>query len=258
MKTRSIVLFLFAALTPFAGAALASHSETLARAAAEIETASFARDAARLDSVCTLLDGVLAANLNDPLAHYYRGYAAYRQANLVDQSKNLPAFEAALEKADKFLARSIQLERTAEALALHSVVLGRLIGVRGVDAVFEYGRKSSAELDEAFALEPQNPRVLLLAGTTAYHKPKLWGGSVDRALQYFQEAAAEFEKESAGAAVAGAPAWGHAEAFAWVGRAYEKKGNIAAARAAYERALAIEPAFRGVTDKLRKLVEGQR
>ena len=39
------------------------------------------------------------------------------------------------------------------------------------------------------------------------------------------------------------PAWGHADALVWLGIAQQRAGDSAAARAAWQQALAIEPGF---------------
>jgi tetratricopeptide (TPR) repeat protein len=39
------------------------------------------------------------------------------------------------------------------------------------------------------------------------------------------------------------PAWGHADALVWLGIAQQRAGDTAAARAAWQQALAIEPGF---------------
>jgi tetratricopeptide (TPR) repeat protein len=54
------------------------------------------------------------------------------------------------------------------------------------------------------------------------------------------------------------PAWGHEEAYAWIGVAYLDKNDKAAARAAFERALAIAPAYGWVKYQLYpKVVEAK-
>jgi predicted TPR repeat methyltransferase len=39
------------------------------------------------------------------------------------------------------------------------------------------------------------------------------------------------------------PHWGHTEALTWLGFARQKTGDLAAARAAWQQALAIEPNY---------------
>jgi hypothetical protein len=47
-----------------------------------------------------------------------------------------------------------------------------------------------------------------------------------------------------------APAWGHDEAWLWLGRVHEQNGNLGEARTAYLRALEIQPGNTWVRDVL--------
>jgi len=92
-----------------------------------------------------------------------------------------------------------------------------------------------------------SPRVRLLEGIAAVHKPEMWGGGHQAALGHFQAAIELFADDEPETPL---PAWGHAEAHAWIGQTYAALGKVDEARAAYERALEVAPGYAWVRDVL--------
>jgi tetratricopeptide (TPR) repeat protein len=74
-------------------------------------------------------------------------------------------------------------------------------------------------------------------------RPKFVGGDPAKGCARFREAAAAFDAGAGGRGGAGGIDWGAAEAHLWVGRCARDAGDAAAARKAFERALAIAPDF---------------
>jgi tetratricopeptide (TPR) repeat protein len=70
--------------------------------------------------------------------------------------------------------------------------------------------------------------------------PKEYGGDPVEAAAMLQQAVDRF---AAPGTPPPGPAWGYADALAWLGIARQQTGDLAAARAAWLQALAIEPNF---------------
>jgi tetratricopeptide (TPR) repeat protein len=210
-----------------------------------IERSWLANDSTALLSVGTMLDRVLTAFPNDALLQHYRGYALYREALSLDDG-NEELREATLLRAVELLKRSAATRPLAETQALLSSSLGTLAGT-GMMAGMRYGPASSEAAETARTLGPKNPRVLLLAAISAWFTPSMWGGGKDKGYALLQQAIAAFATDRP---LAPLPAWGHAEAYAWLGQMERDRGNAAAARAAYDRALVIAPTFSWVRDLL--------
>jgi tetratricopeptide (TPR) repeat protein len=68
--------------------------------------------------------------------------------------------------------------------------------------------------------------------------PKMFGGGSDKAEQDLRKAIVLFETDRP---VAPAPSWGRADAYIWLGQALQKEEKPAEAKAAYEKALEIQP-----------------
>jgi len=68
--------------------------------------------------------------------------------------------------------------------------------------------------------------------------PKMFGGGTDKAEQDLRRALTYFETDQP---TAPAPSWGRADAYIWLGQALHKNDRIDDARAAYEKALELQP-----------------
>ncbi len=219
-----------------------------------IERAARDDDAAALAAAGAMLDKALTAFPNDPLLLHFRGYGLYREVMRQRDDETISdAQEAMLLKAIDFLRRSAAARSLPETQALLSSCLGTMAGT-GMVAGMRYGSAASEAGDSARVLGPTNPRVLLLAGVAAWFTPSMWGGGKDKGYALVQKAVAAFASD---APVRPLPAWGAAEAYAWLGQMEKERGNAAAARAAYDKALALEPQYRWVRDILRPAVTGR-
>jgi tetratricopeptide (TPR) repeat protein len=172
-----------------------------------------------------------------PLAHYYAGLANYRLTTLErDETKR----EQATDEALKHLEQATELDKTfADAFALLSSVYG--MKAKGMIGGMKFGPKSASVMETAQKLAPKNPRVLLLAATSLYFKPAMWGGDKKKAVETWQQAASIFDDTKK--ADTYLPDWGHEETYAWLGQAFASEGNTDAAKASYERALEIRPDY---------------
>lgn len=200
-----------------------------------IDRGDITGDTARIAAGAGVARKALTAFPNDPVLLHYLGYAEYRLAQRLDGDAARDRFEAAVTS----LEASAAVRPVAETYALIASAKGSMIGdsmLRGM----RLGPQATAAEDRARELSPGNPRLLLLTGVSAMFKPSAFGGGDDRAYERLTKAIKAFETERVAPPM---PAWGHAEAWAWLGQLELKRGRPDAARAAYDRAIAIEPDY---------------
>jgi len=193
-------------------------------------------DLAMLRSARVLLDRAAIAAPNDPWVLHYLGYELYREATLSMGREGADVKEI-LERCDSILQMSAALAAIPENHALRSGVLGMMIGSSPLKGI-TLGPRSGAQIERALTLGPDNPRVWLLRGIGAFNTPAMFGGGMDNAKEYLTKSIALFAKDNP---TGKAPSWGRHEAWVWMGQAYVKEGKLDSARAAYNRALEIEP-----------------
>jgi hypothetical protein len=95
----------------------------------------------------------------------------------------------------------------------------------------------------ALAHGADNPRVQLLRAMTEVFVPPQYGGDAARGFERWKQAIALFEQEDKRGSSAAIHAWGHAEAWAWLGGAHLTSGRHGEAQAALERAVDLRPDF---------------
>ena len=215
--------------------------QTAATAEHAIERAGHCTDAAALANTIKLLDTALAAAPDQPALLYTRGYAAYVDSELHRGPKDHAACERALREADRILERVKGAPWEAEASAMRGAVLGSLIALQEdiATAGATLGPEAGRLLAAAAAAAPNSPRVLLFRGQSLLFTPPEYGGDPAEGATLLQKAADGL----AASAPPDGPRWGHAEALAWLGLAKKQAGDLAAARAAWQQALAIEPNY---------------
>ena len=183
------------------------------------------------------------AKSSDPLELYTYAFVQFRAQQLALAAKREGPSKAAGEACVAAAEAAVKADpKSADALALQSACYGYLANLGGMAAI-RNGSRSGKSMEAALALQPRNPRVMLVDGFGYYFRPKFVGGDTGKGCARFREAAAAFD---AGAGARGGAAgidWGAAEAHLWVGRCARDAGDAAAARKAFERALAIAPDF---------------
>ncbi len=97
------------------------------------------------------------------------------------------------------------------------------------------GPKSDKEVNEAMELDPNEPFVYLQKGSSLYNTPGMFGGSVEKSIDYFKKAVELYDAQGK----THSP-W-KVESLIWLGQAYQKTGDKLKANNAFSEVLAIAP-----------------
>lgn len=206
-----------------------------AKTAADVENAWIANDAAVLRASIESLKTTYAADPK-PRTAYVLGYAERRLSYLRETPKDEK--ETLLTDAVAKFEKVIEAEpKNAEAHALLASSLGTMIGLNPMLGM-TLGKRSGMEMKQALTLEPNNPRVLLLAGVGTLMKPAEYGGGAEAAEPLLRRAASVFSQEPADRPW---PNWGRFESHMFLGQLLDKIGKKDDARTEYEAAAAIAP-----------------
>lgn len=198
-----VVLFTLFFATP-----TAAETDRWSSLRSDIQSSVLSADAERLNALNLQLDEWTA---DDTVwANYWQAYIAYRLANIEpddDERKNH------LRRCAEASRSAIDAgEMSGEARALQASCLGRLAG-GGMFSGMRYGSRAGAAKEESLIDGPDNPRVLLLAGTSDYYTPVQWGGDIDRAERLLRQALELLEAPAAGPSEAWQPKWGRQDAY---------------------------------------------
>ncbi len=184
----------------------------------------------------------------DPMRHYYIGFANYRLSALLAGKDKVRAREAAARCVSRLDEAVRGKSNFAEGMALQSACLRELRNLTPFKPLA--GVKSAGQMEKALKLAPKDPRVLLLQALENGDAGKIDGVGITR----LKKAAEAFEAERQG--VDRTPGWGAAETYAYLGRGYLDQGDVLAARDALERALLIAPDFAYAKRLLTKITSG--
>ena len=242
-----VCLFLFLTALPASAQSVQEARTALLQARQQLNQAVAQWDIEQMHEARGMLERLLPVKPLQKWTHYYLGYADYR-ISLFYQQKDPQRARQLLDRAIEHLEQAIRLDnRFAEAYALLSSCLGQKIRYEPASAMF-LGPQSAEKMQAALALEPHNPRVVLLNALRLFFTPPMFGGSTEKGLAGFRQATELFARFKAADSLA--PDWGYEEAFAWVGLAYQQKGDFTRARQAFEQALTILPDYRWVKEIL--------
>ena len=211
----------------------------LAENESKLEHAALRSDADALKPLVAQAEADLAAAPSDPALQYERAFAYYAEASVSRARQEKEQAAKSLDTAMKILEKISDPAWEVEAMALRGYLMNQMIGLKGMSSAMSYGPKSSALLSKAKTKAPANPRVQFFNGVVLITTPEMFGGDLAGGIGAVEGAVASYDRAS-GPAV---PRWGEAEALAWLGIAKQKTGDAAGAKAAWERALAIEPEY---------------
>ena len=237
-----------------AGGAATAYGEAMR---ALLDRALRTSDTGAFERLINYLDASLARYPNDPVLLHYRGFALFREASVLSAVHGTKGSGGAkakrlFEEADRSLERAATGVPWPETMALRASVTGQLIAFGNPFTAMRLGPRASRQLDEALQSGPNNPRVWMLRGVADFYRPRLFGGGLDKSEAHLRRAIELFASDDP---VPPAPSWGRAEVYGWLGQVLAKQGKREEARAAYEKALKIEPGNKWVADALLPALE---
>ncbi len=170
------------------------------------------------------------------LLEYTIAYVAWRLANLTDvpEQEQADLLDDAVERLETLVNDD---PGYTEAHALLGSLYGLQIG-RDPSRGVVLGVRASGALDHAEAAAPDNPRVPLLQGISAFHRPVRFGGGLDRAERLLRRSLDLFSREPLDKPW---PNWGRFDAHVWLGQTLARQNDPSGARAEYDAALSLAP-----------------
>lgn len=208
-----------------------------------IERAVVTRDA---DELRRHLQELTSEGSNGAGIHSYTlGYVCLRLGGLLagkDRQNVLKQGEAVVKGL---------IENQSDNAEAHAL-LGSIYGNRITSAFkgMRLGPKAGKALERAVELSPDNPRVVLQQGISAFYTPKTFGGGMKKAEERLRRAGELFELEPVSAPW---PNWGRVDVYAYLGQVLAKNRDVEGARAAYRRGLSIEPEHAWILELLELL-----
>ncbi|HEX3846855.1 MAG TPA: hypothetical protein VHV81_05695, partial [Steroidobacteraceae bacterium] len=186
----------------------------------------------------------------DRSLRYHLAHADYRRGLLAASAAPREAERALAACVDELKAVLAQDVKSVEAMILQAACLESLADLRKVEGVLLRSRADD-RLKSALALEPHNPRALLVASTRDLARAKPGTAERQRAADELLLSAQAFDASSSTAP--DAPGWGHADAYLALGAELEARGDRVGARNWIEKSLIAAPDYKAAQRRLASL-----
>jgi len=124
-------------------------------------------------------ENYLLEDPNNYYANYYNGIIRYCLGRVLyntDSDVSYDYFDSALEKFEN----AYSIEKNPVALAMISASYGKLSALSPLRAIF-WGQKAKNRIYDAYNLDSNNSKILLVAATHLMHVPGIYGGDKKKA-----------------------------------------------------------------------------
>lgn len=145
---------------------------------------------------------LIARKFNKEWAPAY--YDALSKIMISYSEKDNAKKDAYLDQAEELLQQAGSLadkkndQLQSELYAINAMLDNARIGVDPAKRWKSFGKKFDDNLKQAQELNPKNPRIYFLKGTSVFYTPKAFGGGGKRAMEYFDKARGLFAQEKKG------------------------------------------------------------
>ncbi len=220
---------------------------------AQILYAFQAEDQRALADLVALSHTALATQPGDAQLRYQSAHASFRYARLAQA-----AADAERALADCVATLQPLLDRDppdVEALVLAAACTRSLAAYRSLEAPL-LRRRAAKRLQSAYAVDPHNPRVLLVLAEGELATGATGSLESTQALAHLRLAADLFARLPV--ADMSVPGWGEAEACLELGLQLQRRGDVLGARGALERALIVAPDYRAAQRARAGLMDGAK
>ena len=155
------------------------------------------------------------------LPHYYASLCRLSKGYVISEdrkSKSVDRIDSEADAAEAHLKRAEQLDTVnSETLCLRKMIASLRITAQPMARFGKYQPAAEKALKTAEAMDPDNPRVLLLAAQDKYFIPPMFGGNRQRAREMLKEALDKFAGHRPKSPLH--PAWGVTQARELLSRA---------------------------------------
>jgi hypothetical protein len=101
-----------------------------------------------------------------------------------------------LDEAEKYLEKTKSLgSKNEETWILAALIVNARIAVDGQNRGMQYSGIFRQNLEKARSINPDNPRIYYMEGSSLFYTPEMYGGGKEKARPYFEKARELFAKK---------------------------------------------------------------
>jgi hypothetical protein len=169
-------------------------------------------------SISAQFDMIASKWENEWSSNYYAAYAKTIASFIVQDNKKKDLF---LDEADKYLEKIKTIDsQNDETWVMAALIINARISVDGQNRGMQYGAIFNQNLSKAEKINPDNPRIYYLKGTSLFYTPEMYGGGKAMAKPLFEKAKGLFAKEAKTSVLK--PIWGEKQNLDYLKQCDEK------------------------------------
>jgi hypothetical protein len=169
-------------------------------------------------SISAQFDMIASKWENEWSSNYYAAYAKTIVSFIVQDNKKKDLF---LDEADKYLEKIKTIDsQNDETWVLAALIINARISVDGQNRGMQYGGVFNQNLSKAEKINPDNPRIYYLKGTSLFYTPEMYGGGKAMAKPLLEKAKELFAKEVKTSVLK--PVWGEKQNLDYLKQCDEK------------------------------------
>jgi hypothetical protein len=151
-----------------------------------------ARNTESFTAAANYFERIANAEAGEWLPQYYTSYALLMSANTGKQDNDTK--DVIFDKAMSFAENADKIRPgNSEILALQSYIVFMKVSLAPQARAMTLIPKSGALVEKAIAVDPENPRALLVKGQNLFYTPEAFGGGKAKAKEVLTRAAEKFE-----------------------------------------------------------------
>ena len=210
---KTLMLFLFFAFPVLLTAQ--NLEESLSKTLTKMDSV---QNLSQMMSISAQFDMIAAKWENEWSSNYYAAYAKTIASFIVQDNKKKDLF---LDEADKYLDKIKAIDsQNDETWVLAALITNARISVDGQNRGMQYGGIFNQYLSKAEKINPDNPRIYYLKGTSLFYTPEMYGGGKALAKPLFERAKELFAKEARTSVLK--PNWGEKQNLDYLKQCDEK------------------------------------
>lgn len=138
------------------------------------------------------------------ISNYYVAFSKVIVSFMITDSQKK---DLLLDEADKYLSKIEKLNsKSDETWVMAALITNARISVDGQNRGMQYSGEFNDDIEKAKSINPDNPRVYYMKGSSLFYTPEMYGGGKEKAKPYLVKAEELFAKENKSSLLK--PYWG--------------------------------------------------
>lgn len=210
---KTLMLFLFFAFPVLLKAQ--NLEESLSKTLMKMDSV---QNLSQMMSISAQFDMIVSKWEDEWSSNYYAAYAKTIASFIAQDNKKKDLF---LDEAEKYLEKIKAIDsQNDETWILAALITNARISVDGQNRGMQYGVIFNQYLSRAEKINPDNPRIYYLKGSSLFYTPEMYGGGKAKAKPLFEKAKGLFAKEAKTSVLK--PIWGEKQNLDYLKQCGEK------------------------------------